>query len=134
MDRGYSAGTAIQGLLQLKDLLKKDHVVVVILHDHGSRYVGKIYNDQWMMERGFLDVKTFKDIIAGRGTKRIITAGPDQSVSEAFELVEDGLLNEADFRSFMFGNSVRLHATMNPHFFKGTAVETEATREMSGPA
>src|ERR1700748_3847368 len=85
---GYSAGTAIQGLLQLKDLLKKDHVVVVILHDHGSRYVGKIYNDQWMMERGFLDVKTFKDIIAGRGTKRIITAGPDQSVSEAFELMQ----------------------------------------------
>jgi len=35
-------------------------MVVVILHDHGSRYVGKVYNAQWMMERGFLDVKTFK--------------------------------------------------------------------------
>jgi cystathionine beta-synthase len=85
---GYSAGTAIQGLLQLKDLLKKDDLVVVILHDHGSRYVGKIYNDQWMMERGFLDVKTFKDIIAGRGTKRLITAQPDQTVAEAFELMQ----------------------------------------------
>ena len=85
---GYSAGTAVQGLMQLKDLLKKDDLVVVILHDHGSRYVGKIYNDQWMMERGFMDVKTFKDIIASRGTKRLITAGADQTVTEAFELMQ----------------------------------------------
>jgi cystathionine beta-synthase len=51
---GYSAGTAIQGLLQMKQHLTKDHLVVVILHDHGSRYVGKIYNDDWMREKGFL--------------------------------------------------------------------------------
>ena len=51
---GYSAGTAIQGLLQMKDRLKKDDLVVVILHDHGSRYVGKIYSDDWMREKGFL--------------------------------------------------------------------------------
>jgi cystathionine beta-synthase len=85
---GYSAGTAIQGLLQLGHLLKKDHLVVVILHDHGSRYVGKVYNDQWMMERGFLDVKTFKDIVAGRGAKGLITIGPDNTVAEAFDLME----------------------------------------------
>ena len=40
--------------MQLKNELKKDDVVVCIFHDHGSRYVAKIYNDQWMMERGFL--------------------------------------------------------------------------------
>ncbi|MBN9380713.1 MAG: pyridoxal-phosphate dependent enzyme [Chitinophagaceae bacterium] len=85
---GYSAGTAIQGLLQLKDLLKKDDLVVVILHDHGSRYVGKVYNDQWMMERGFLDVKTFKDIVSGRGAKRLITVDPEQTVGQAFELMQ----------------------------------------------
>ena len=85
---GYSAGTAIQGLIQLKNQLKKDDLVVVILHDHGSRYVAKIYNDQWMIERGFLDVKTFKDIIAGRGAKRLITASPENTVAEAFELMQ----------------------------------------------
>lgn len=85
---GYSAGTAIQGLMQLKDKLKKDDLVVVILHDHGSRYVGKVYNDQWMMERGFLDVKTLKDIVAGRGTKRLITATPENTIGEAFELMQ----------------------------------------------
>jgi cystathionine beta-synthase len=51
---GYSAGTAIQGLLQMKHHLTSDHLVVVILHDHGSRYVGKVYNDDWMREKGFL--------------------------------------------------------------------------------
>ena len=51
---GYSAGTAIQGLLQMKDELKKEDLVVVVLHDHGSRYVGKIYSDDWMKEKGFM--------------------------------------------------------------------------------
>ena len=85
---GYSAGTAVQGLVQLKEQLKKDDLVVVILHDHGSRYVGKIYNDQWMIERGFLTVKTFKDIIAGRGAKKLIAASPENTVAEAFELMQ----------------------------------------------
>ncbi|MCB0581646.1 MAG: pyridoxal-phosphate dependent enzyme, partial [Phaeodactylibacter sp.] len=47
---GYSAGSAMAGLLQLKDKLTKDDVVVVVIHDHGSRYVGKIFNDDWMRE------------------------------------------------------------------------------------
>ena len=85
---GYSAGTAVQGILQLKDKLKKDDVVVVIFNDHGSRYVGKIYNDQWMMERGFLDVKTFKDIVGARGSKRLLTIEPKQTVADAFELMK----------------------------------------------
>src|SRR5574343_1098196 len=85
---GYSAGSCIQGLMQLKDRLKKDAVVVCIFHDHGSRYVGKIYNDQWMIERGFLDVKTFKDVVSARGTKRLITVDPSQTVAAAVELMK----------------------------------------------
>jgi len=52
---GNSAGCAIQGLNQLKDKLKPEDVVVVIFHDHGTRYVGKIFNDDWMRDRGYLD-------------------------------------------------------------------------------
>jgi cystathionine beta-synthase len=85
---GYSAGSCFQGLLQLKDRLKKDDLVVCIFHDHGSRYVGKIYNDQWMIERGFLDVKTFRDVVSARGTQRIITVSPEQTVKEAVELMK----------------------------------------------
>jgi cystathionine beta-synthase len=51
---GYSAGSCILGLLQLKDKLKSSDLVVCILHDHGSRYVGKVYNDEWMKSKGFL--------------------------------------------------------------------------------
>ncbi len=85
---GYSAGSCIQGLMQLKSRLKKDDLVVCIFHDHGSRYVAKIYNDQWMIERGFLDVKTFRDVISARGTQRLITIEPSQTVLEAVELMK----------------------------------------------
>jgi cystathionine beta-synthase len=86
---GYSAGSCIQGLMQLKDQLKKGDLVVCILHDHGSRYIGKVYNDQWMMERGFLDVKTLKDIVSGRSSKqKLISVKPGQLVSEAVELMK----------------------------------------------
>jgi cystathionine beta-synthase len=51
---GYSAGSCILGLLQLKDKLKSSDLVVCILHDHGSRYVGKVYNDEWMKSKNFL--------------------------------------------------------------------------------
>src|SRR6185369_8410370 len=86
---GYSAGSCVQGLMQLangpggKKPLTKTDLVVCIFHDHGSRYVAKIYNDQWMIERGFLDVKTFKDVVSSRGIKRLITVEPGQTVSDA---------------------------------------------------
>jgi cystathionine beta-synthase len=85
---GYSAGSCLQGLMQLKDKLKAGDVVVCILHDHGSRYVAKIYNDQWMMERGFLDVKTFRDIVSGRGSSKLVSIGPEHSVGEAVDLMQ----------------------------------------------
>ncbi|MGB7841547.1 MAG: cysteine synthase family protein [Salinimicrobium sp.] len=52
---GNSAGAAMKGLLQLKEHFKKDDVVVVLFHDHGSRYVGKMFNDDWMREMGYIE-------------------------------------------------------------------------------
>lgn len=52
---GNSAGSAIKGLLQLKEHFTKDDVVVVLFHDHGSRYVGKMFNDEWMREMGYIE-------------------------------------------------------------------------------
>lgn len=85
---GYSAGSCLQGLMQLKATLKKDDLVVCILHDHGSRYVGKIYNDQWMMERGFLEMKTFRDIIISKGSQKLVTVTPTHTVAAVFELMK----------------------------------------------
>jgi cystathionine beta-synthase len=85
---GYSAGSCLQGLMQLKSKLKKGDIVVAILHDHGSRYVAKIYNDQWMAERGFFDVKIFKDVVNARGKQKLIVIEPTQSVADAVELMK----------------------------------------------
>ncbi|RXG29831.1 PLP-dependent cysteine synthase family protein [Leeuwenhoekiella palythoae] len=52
---GNSAGAAVKGLLHLKDKFTKDDVVVILFHDHGSRYINKMYNDEWMREKGFLE-------------------------------------------------------------------------------
>lgn len=85
---GYSAGSCIQGLMQLKSRLKKDDLVVCIFHDHGSRYTGKVYNDLWMIERGFMDVKTFRDIVNSRGKVKLVTLAPEQTVAEAVDLMK----------------------------------------------
>lgn len=87
---GYSAGSAFAGLLQMKDQLTKDDIVVVVIHDHGSRYVGKVYNDDWMRERGFLERELkVKDIIAHKQDKRFLTVQVDHSVREVFKLMKD---------------------------------------------
>ena len=51
---GYSCGSAIAAINQLKDKLSEKDIVVVLLHDHGSRYVAKLYNDEWMKEMNFM--------------------------------------------------------------------------------
>lgn len=85
---GYSAGSVICGLRQLKDRLKPTDLVVVIFHDHGSRYVGKVYNDEWMMDRGFLDVKTVKDLLGGLGRRRLVTIDEDAKVNDVIDLMK----------------------------------------------
>lgn len=82
---GNSAGAAIKGLLQLSGEIKEDDVVVVLFHDHGSRYVGKIFNDDWMRERGFLEeeIKTAGDLIAKHQDMPLVTLYAEELVSHA---------------------------------------------------
>jgi cystathionine beta-synthase len=82
---GNSAGAAIKGLIQLQDELKEDDVVVVLFHDHGSRYVGKIFNDDWMRERGFLeeDKKVAADLIVRQKDLPLVTLYSEELVSHA---------------------------------------------------
>lgn len=82
---GNSAGSAIAGLLQLKDKLKTGDVVVVIFHDHGSRYMGKMYNEDWLRERGFLkDEKlTARSILQKKENTEIVTIDCEKTIIEA---------------------------------------------------
>jgi len=87
---GYSAGSALQGVVQLKDQLKEGDVVVAILHDHGSRYINKVYNDQWMAERGFMPSgNLLRDLLESRQNHTLIAAHPDDSVQEVLRKMTD---------------------------------------------
>ena len=84
---GNSAGSCIKGLLQLKDNFTKDDVVVVLFHDSGSRYVGKIFNDDWMREKGYLDqeIVTAEDLIKDNINKPLVIVRTQELVSHAIE-------------------------------------------------
>ncbi len=88
---GYSAGTAIAGLIQLKDQLKKDDVVVVIFHDHGTRYLGKIFNDEWMRKMGYFDKKGFTaaDIVSSRKNVELLTIDKKDTISKAMKMITE---------------------------------------------
>lgn len=86
---GNSAGSAIAGVLQMADKLTKDDVVVVLFHDHASRYVGKMFNDDWMRERGFLDdVLCVRDIIKKKKDKSFYSIQANQTIKDALKLMK----------------------------------------------
>ncbi len=84
---GNSSGAAIKGLLQLKDKFGPDDVVVVLFHDSGSRYVGKMFNDDWMRERGYLEDEITKaeDLIQDHIDKPLVIVRTEELVSHAID-------------------------------------------------
>ncbi|MFY9242650.1 MAG: pyridoxal-phosphate dependent enzyme [Polaribacter sp.] len=97
---GNSAGAAIKGLLQLKEHFTKDDVVVVLFHDHGSRYVGKMFNNDWMRDRGFIDeiATTAADLIKNHQDKPLITVQTEELVSHAIERMKGNKISQIPVR------------------------------------
>lgn len=87
---GNSAGAAIAGTLQMKNFFDKNSFVVIIFHDHGSRYLGKMFNDDWMRERGFLSYTKPKaiDLIQNHQHLKLITIQAHQPVNDALLLFQ----------------------------------------------
>ena len=97
---GWSCGSAVYGALEYaRQHLKEDDVMVVILPDHGTRYLGKIYNDAWMKDRGFLESREFataRDIIRKRTPnamgETIMSIDKGAKVGEAIQMfVKNGI-------------------------------------------
>jgi len=86
---GNSAGSAMAGLLQLKDTFKEGDVVVVIFHDHGTRYLGKMFNDDWMRDRGFLEKtkQTARTIIMARNEYDLISIDAEAKIADALKKI-----------------------------------------------
>src|SRR4051794_13221026 len=107
---GNSAGSAMAGLLQLRDHFKKDDLVVVVFHDHGSRYLGKMFNDDWMREKGFLER-------TGMAARDLVAAGLSGELCtiEGCEPVESAvrLMAEHDFSQISITHDKRLIGSLN---------------------
>jgi len=85
---GWSCGSAVFGAMEYaREHLKKDDIMVIILPDHGTRYLGKIYNDNWMRDHGFLEERKFataNDIVNNRnGSGELVTINADTNIGEA---------------------------------------------------
>ena len=107
---GNSAGSAMAGLLQLKEHFKPEDVIVVIFHDHGSRYLGKMFNDDWMREKGFLEKTglTARDLVASGVSGELLALEADQTVEAAVRL-----MGQRDFSQISITRDKRLIGSLN---------------------
>jgi cystathionine beta-synthase len=107
---GNSAGSAMAGLLQLKDNFTSRDVVVVIFHDHGSRYLAKMFNDEWMRAKGFLEVTgmTARDLVA-------LGVSGELYALEAARPVEDAIkvMSDHDFSQISITRNGRVIGSLN---------------------
>jgi cystathionine beta-synthase len=113
---GNSAGSAMAGLLQLKDSFHAGEVVVVIFHDHGSRYLGKMFNDDWMREKGFLEKSgmTARDLVNARLSGELCSIEANEPVEHALRT-----MSEHDFSQISITRDRRLVGSLNEaHLFE----------------
>ena len=107
---GNSAGSAMAGLLQLKDRFVAEDVIVVIFHDHGSRYLGKMFNDDWMREKGFLEKTgmTARDLVASGLSAELLSAECNEPVEHALRM-----MSEHDFSQISITHDHRVIGSLN---------------------
>ena len=133
---GNSAGSAMAGLLQLKDHFRDGDVIVVIFHDHGSRYLGKMYNDDWMREKGFLEKSgmTARDLVASGVSGELLSIEGHQPVEAAVRL-----MGEHDFSQLSITHEGRLVGSLNEtHLYtelvKDPHIKTQPVESIMQPA
>jgi cystathionine beta-synthase len=124
---GNSAGAAMAGLLQLADHFKAGEMVVVIFHDHGTRYLAKMFNDEWMREKGFLEPTgmTARDLVATKRVAPLVTIDCAETVAHAAHLMTQHGFSQvpvtSDGRVVGAINEARLYAEIvkNPEVKRG---------------
>jgi cystathionine beta-synthase len=88
---GNSAGAALAGLLQLSRHFKSGEIVVVVFHDHGTRYLGKMFNDEWMRAKGFLEPTglTARDLVATKKAAPLVAIEASETVAHAAHVMTE---------------------------------------------
>ena len=133
---GNSAGSAMAGVLQLRDRFAESDLVVVIFHDHGSRYLGKMFNDDWMREKGFFDKSglTARDLVASGVSGELLAIEGTERVEVAVKL-----MGEHDFSQISITRDKRLVGSLNEaHLYeelvRAPGVKTEPVETIMQPA
>jgi cystathionine beta-synthase len=133
---GNSAGSAMAGLLQLRDHFKDDDVIVVIFHDHGTRYLGKMFNDEWMREKGFIEKHGMRarDLVAMRLSGELCSLESEEPVEHAVRL-----MSEHDFSQISVMRDSRLVGSLNEsHLYnelvKNPDVKSQPVESIMQPA
>jgi cystathionine beta-synthase len=152
---GNSAGAAFAGLIQLAPRFTRDDFVVVMVHDHGSRYLGKMFNDDWMRRKGYLDLAglSARDLVAASERHPLLTVEGSASISHAVQLMAEhgyshipvtergrivGSVNETWLYSVLVkdpaAKSAPVSATMQPAFpFVDISTSVEGLARMITP-
>lgn len=132
---GNSAGAAMAGLMQMKHMLKPTDVVVVIFHDHGTRYLGKMFNDDWMRERGFLveEKPTAGDLLKGKDLQ-LLSVEADEPVLMAIDKMRAHNIDQLPV--FEGGKPVGTitDARLFDAILEDADVRTQKARVVMGPA
>jgi cystathionine beta-synthase len=133
---GNSAGSAMAGLLQLKDHFTPADVIVVIFHDHGSRYLGKMFNDDWMREKGFIEKTgmTARDLVASGVSGELFSVECNEPVEHAVRV-----MSEHDFSQISITHDKRLVGSLNEaqlyaELVRNTDVKSQPVETIMQPA
>ncbi|PYQ81636.1 MAG: cystathionine beta-synthase [Acidobacteria bacterium] len=133
---GNSGGAAMAGLMQLKDQFTDRDVIVVIFHDHGSRYLGKMFNDDWMREKGFIEKYglTARDLVATRMAGELCAVEFSEPVENAVRVMA-----EHDFSQISVIRDNRLIGSLNEtqlytQLVKNPGVKTKPVESIMQPA
>ena len=116
---GNSAGAAMAGVVQLAEHFRQGDTVVVVFHDHGSRYLAKMFNDEWMAARGFLEVSgmTARDLVAMRVSGELHAVEASRPVEDAIRL-----MSEHDFSQISVTKNGRVIGSLNESHLYGEFV------------
>ena len=122
---GNSAGSAIAGLLQLKDRFKEGETVVVIFHDHGTRYLGKMFNPDWMSAMGYETVPgpTARDLVKNKSVAEPVGAEVTDSVETAVRR-----MTENDFSQIIIKQDERIVGALSETHAYACMVRNPAVR------
>jgi cystathionine beta-synthase len=124
---GNSAGSAMAGLLQLREHFTDDDLIVVIFHDHGTRYLGKMFNDEWMREKGFIEKQGMKarDLVAMKLSGELCSLESEEPVEHAIRL-----MSEHDFSQLSVMRDNRLVGSLNEtHLYNELVRDPDVKRQ-----